>query len=341
MYHLELEGSPYKMGRILGHFFKKNRSDFPIRLNKEQANHGKQSLHILRQIFPEASEEIRGITDTINFDHELFGSWLMCMGCCLTIRKNHNVEVRGCTAFGFVSNNKAYYGRDNDLPPFLKEVSKSIYYKPMGKHKFILNTSSFVNGEEGMNEHGLVAAMTFVVPKKDGIKPGLNSLFIVRYILENCKTVSESIRALKILPVASSCNILLIDISNEMVVAECNPSRINLRYPDVNKDGQPFIVTVNHFTSEKMKQHDRSNQNVYSSKTRYNTAFNAIKEPVHAEPILFIKELLRGEYGFMCQYKNIRFETIWSTVFDLENRKMYLSEGNPALIGYQDINLFN
>src|SRR4030042_2911853 len=262
MYHLNFEGNPYEMGQKLGIFLKKNNSKFPIKLNKLQTEHGKKSIKLLEQFFPEASEEIKGICDRINYDYELFASLMMCMGCCLTIRENHNVEVRGCTAFSFVNDNKIYYGRDNDLPPYLRNVSKSIYYKPKNKNRFILNTSSFVNGEEGINEHGLVAAMTFVVPKRDEVIPGINSLFLVRYILENCKTAKEGIKVLKELPIASSCNILLADKTKEMVVTECNPFKINIRYPDKNENSEDFIVTVNHFTSKEMSRYDASNKNI-------------------------------------------------------------------------------
>jgi predicted choloylglycine hydrolase len=120
-----------------------------------------------------------------------------------------SVEVKGCTAFSFQYGNKIYYARNNDLPPFLMKVSKSEYYEPEGKSRFILNTSSFINGEEGINQHGLVVAMTFVMPKLEEIRPGFNSVFLVRYILENCRTVSDGIHSLKSLPIASSCNILL------------------------------------------------------------------------------------------------------------------------------------
>jgi predicted choloylglycine hydrolase len=65
--------------------------------------------------------------------------------------------------------------------------------------------------------------MTFVMPKQEEIKPGFNSVFLVRYILENCKTVKEGINALQKLPIASSCNILLADKQKEMIVAECTP----------------------------------------------------------------------------------------------------------------------
>ncbi len=341
MYKLVLTGTPFEMGKITGDFFKMQQTRFPIRLNKFQKEHGRESAKLLHQFFPEACQEIRGISDSIGVDYETFASWMMCMGCCLILRENHNVEVRGCTAFCFVKRNKIFYGRNNDLPPYLKNVSKSIFYAPVNKNKFILNTSSFVNGEEGINEHGLTAAMTFVIPHLDEIKPGLNSVFLVRYLLENCANVDEGISALYKLPIASSCNILLADRSKKMVVAECNPDKINLRQPEANTNSESFIVTVNHFTSKEMIKHDRSNQNVYSSRIRYQTAYNALKNINYEDALVFAKELLSGKYGFMCQYKKIKFDTIWSSIFNVTENKICLAEGNPHTTEFfEDLRLF-
>ena len=42
------------------------------------------------------------------------------------------------------------------------------------------------------------------------------------------------------------------------------------------------------------------------------------------------KQLLRGGYGFMCQYDNEPdFETVWSSIFDLRSLAIYRAEGDP------------
>ncbi|MBD3350506.1 MAG: linear amide C-N hydrolase, partial [Candidatus Lokiarchaeota archaeon] len=337
MYHPRFKGEPYEMGQKMGRIFKRANVEFPINLDSFQTNFGKTSGKLLKKYFPEASMEIKGITDTIQFDHDLFTAWMMCMGCCLDLNNEDSVEVRGCTAFSFIHDGKVFYGRNNDLPPFLQDVSKSVYYEPLNKNRFILNTSSFINGEEGINEHGLVAAMTYVLPKLNEIRPGINSVFLVRYILENCTNVDEGIECLKNLPIASSCNILLSDKSSKMVIAECNPLKINLRDPEKNEKDEDFVVTVNHFTSKKMWKHDASNQNLYFSKERYQVSSNNLRSKDYDDGFTFIKSLLRGEYGFMCQYKRkLNFKTIWSSIFDVNNLKTYLAEGDPRWAKYKE-----
>lgn len=142
--------------------------------------------------------ELRGVSDTVGADYLRFVSWMLCMGCCMyNLEQNIPVEVRGCTAFACVTDGNAkddrrtesrvLYGRNNDLPPYLRKGCKSEIYAPAGGSRFQITTSSFINGEEGLNEHGLAVAMTFVMTNLKKIRPGFNSCFIVRYLLEKEK----------------------------------------------------------------------------------------------------------------------------------------------------------
>jgi predicted choloylglycine hydrolase len=335
MYHPRFKGKHYEMGQKLGSIFSKAGARFSINLDDFQQEHGRRSGKILKDIFPEAAAEIKGITDSIGYNNEQFTSWMMCMGCCLDLHDEESNEVRGCTAFSFESGGKYYHGRDNDLPPFLKKTSMSVYYAPENGSRFILNTSSFVNGEEGINEHGLVVAMTFVKPFVEEIRPGLNSVFLVRYLLEKCRNADEAINSLKNLPVASSCNIIITDKSGKMAVAECNPIMMEIRQPLKSRKGESFIVTVNHFTSEKMWKHDAGNQDLFFSGTRYLNACNALRELDYSDPVELSADILSGRHGFMCQYeKSLNFDTIWSSIFDISAGKIFRAEGNPKKTKY-------
>ena len=73
---------------------------------------------------------------------------MLAMSCCMyNLEENAPREVRGCTAFAPVIGGKAYYGRNNDLPPLLERESRSEIYSPLGGNRFNITTSSFTNGE--------------------------------------------------------------------------------------------------------------------------------------------------------------------------------------------------
>ena len=64
---------------------------------------------------------------------------------------NIPVEVRGCTAFAYSSNGRTIYGRNNDLPPYLREGSKSEIYAPKNAdlkgNLIALSNAAFGDGE--------------------------------------------------------------------------------------------------------------------------------------------------------------------------------------------------
>lgn len=330
MHHLEWKGAHYEMGVERGRFFLKNGVTFPLHLDEFQLRHGSCSEPILKEFFPEVCEEIQGVSDTIGIPYSIFSSWLLCMGCCMYhLEKNIPVEIRGCTAFACSQNGQIIYGRNNDLPPYLKSGSNSEIYSPHRGHRLHMATSSFINGEEGLNEHGLAVAMTFVMTDLADIRAGFNSCFLVRYLLEKADSTDQALSLLSKLPVASNCNILIADRTGNMAVAECTPREKRVRKA-VNTEHGKIICTVNSFTSDEMKKYDTAGGNDYDSAGRYHTVMNWF--PSHADEDLMesAQRLLKGTYGFICQYDNEPdFETIWSSVFDLKSLMVCRAEGDP------------
>lgn len=331
MYHLRLKGDHYEMGVKRGKILKRGQISFPLQLDDFQFEHGKQSEEILRKFFPEVCKEIKGVSDTIGVDYLHFISWMLCMGCCMyNLENNIPVEIRGCTAFAYSKDGRMIYGRNNDLPPYLRDSSKSEIYAPKNGNRFHITTSSFINGEEGLNEHGLAVAMTFVMTGPSKIQAGFNSCFIVRYLLEKAKDTKQAVSRLCDLPIASNCNILLADKSGRMVVVECTPSIKKIREAETFNSGR-IVCAVNSFTSDDMKTHDDAHGKDYDSHKRYEVVMDSFSSgQIKDDYIETTKQLLKGDYGFMCQYDNEPdFETVWSSIFDLESLTIYRAEGDP------------
>ena len=142
MYHLRLKGGHYEMGVKRGKIFNRGKISFPLQLDDFQLEHGKQSEAVLKMFFPEVCEEIRGVSDTIGADYLNFASWMLCMGCCMyNLENNIPVEIRGCTAFAYEKEGRLIYGRNNDLPPYLRDGSKSEIYDPKNGNRFNITTS--------------------------------------------------------------------------------------------------------------------------------------------------------------------------------------------------------
>ena len=84
-------------------------------------------------------------------------------------------------------------------------------------------------------------------------------------------------------------------------------------------------------TSNEMKPYDDANGNDYDSHKRYRTVIDSFSsERIKDEYIETTQHLLKGDYGFMCQYDNEPdFETVWSSIFDLDSLVIYRAEGDP------------
>tara|TARA_R110002126_G_scaffold22899_4_gene81201 strand:+ start:8601 stop:9617 length:1017 start_codon:yes stop_codon:yes gene_type:complete len=76
---------------------------------------------------------------------------------------------------------------------------------------------------DGMNEHGLVAALAFGGRKDVGV--GFGIPLILRYVLETCHTVDEAVAVLERVPSHMSYNVLLTDMTGDHVVVAVAPDR--------------------------------------------------------------------------------------------------------------------
>jgi predicted choloylglycine hydrolase len=76
---------------------------------------------------------------------------------------------------------------------------------------------------DGMNEGGLVASCTFGGSPAIGL--GFSIILMLRYVLETCTRVDESIAALSRIPIAQSHNVTLLDRSGSFATMFLGPDR--------------------------------------------------------------------------------------------------------------------
>ncbi len=320
MYHPRFNGKHYEIGVKYGKLLKKNNIDLfgLTELDDFQKSYGIQSEKIVRKYFQSACEEIRGMADGVGVPYERFSAWLMCISVCM--------ELQGCSIIAFKDKGNVIFGRNNDLPPIFRKISSSALYAPNGGYSFILNSSAFVGAEDGVNEKGLAVGMTYVWGKE--LKPGMNSMFFVRYILENCATAEEGVAAIKEIPIGGAYHLVLAD-KETVAHVECSPQKMKIHRGD-------FAVATNHFISDEMKDYEET-KNLYNSYERHKTAQNALSINDRRKSVEYAKEILSGKLGFMCQYeKSLNFDTVWSTIYDLTNRRILRAEGNPSRVKFKE-----
>ena len=77
---------------------------------------------------------------------------------------------------------------------------------------------------DGMNADGLVASATFGGSRAQGL--GFSIILMLRYVLETCRNVADSVKALCRIPVALSQNVTLLDASGAYATVFLGPDRV-------------------------------------------------------------------------------------------------------------------
>ena len=86
------------------------------------------------------------------------------------------------------------------------------------------------------------------------------------------------------------------------MVVECTPNIKKIGEAKSVDDGY-LVCTVNSFISDKLKPYDFAKGDDYHSYTRYSVVMdNCINNVKNNDPVVETQKLLKGEYGFMCQY---------------------------------------
>ena len=323
MYHPRCVGPHYSMGYKYGNLMKKNSVHLSevARLTNEKRKFGQKCIAVCKDVYPEAVAELQGLADGLELSFSEFAGWIFCIYCY--------EYKRGCTCFAIKDPNNIIFGRNSDFFTEIRDVCESALYLPDKGYRFIGNSTAMVQMEDGYNEHGLAIGLTFIPPKI--IKPGLNAGILLRYILEKCKTVKEALEALYLLPISSAQTFTMIDKTREMAVVECNCEKIVVIEP---KENENYLVSTNQFVSPEMQHYEILN--FLDSKVRYEVANKALKT-ANTYSVELAEKILGGKYGFMCQYKReFGFDTLWSTVYDLKNDRIFRAEGNPSKAKFKE-----
>lgn len=321
MYHSRFKGNHYDAGLKWGSLLLKNgkqiNSNDTFVITDERKKFAEKCIVEYEKFFPEILEEIKGIADGQKISYEELCTFLLSMYCFEFNNK--------CTCFVMKKDEQIIFGRNSDFLIELQKLYDSCYYKLENSNSFIGNTTAFTEIEDGINEYGLVVGLTFVYPRIR--KSGLNAGMLVRYLLEKCKTVDEAVKHLKKLPIASAQGITIADKYGNMAVVECNPEKVEVIYPEKNKN---FVVSANNFYSINMKKYRNPDIDDWKSDERYRVAKEVLDKSQEDYSFQLTMDILSGKYGFMCQYdRKTGADTVWSCIYLLNENKIYRAEGNP------------
>jgi len=327
MYHVQLSGAHYDMGRRLGDSIAQNGQRIldgvPFPITQERRAFAHACLPIYQEFFPEILEEIKGLADSQRcaldaLQTVLFSMYAIPPAC-------------QCSCFAVSNGEHILLGRNSDFIPGLEYLNANVMYKFSNDScHFTGNTTAFVEIEDGVNAHGLAAGLTAVYPVS--IRPGFNAGMLLRFFLEKCRTTEDVIRSIQRLPVGSAQTFTVADAAGNIAVIECTPEKSAVIRPSAER---PFVCATNTFhAAEMLPLQDPGVENCRAEE-RYHTLVQALSRRGATAGLPEAEALLSGKYGFLCQYdRTAGTDTVWSVIYDLKGKAVYRVEGNPARNGF-------
>lgn len=329
MYHARFNGTHYEIGKKWGLLLKKNGKQLvdtiPFEMTKEMYEFGQQCYPVYKEFFPEIIEEINGIADGQEIDPETLYAVLFSMYSL--------VRVTNCSSFIIKNEHSFLLGRNSDFLTAIEKLYMNCLYtfKESDSYAFLGNTTAFVEMEDGVNQFGLAVALTSVFP--DQLKPGMNVGMILRLLLEKCQTITEALEWLKRLPRCSAGTLVMADSSGDACLVEFTNDKV--AYSVLDKEG--FLCATNSFHLPEMVSRKITIEDDWFAEERYQTLEDYLTDHFREVGLSESKQLLAGEFGFLCQYdRKTGKDTVWSAIYDLNNKQVYRCEGNPARKKYRE-----
>ena len=326
MYHPRIKGSYYEMGRrrgaiLYGHGFRVSAQP------KEKLGFALRSEPVVRGVFPEILDEMRGFAEGCHASYEDMESFMMTIGAFK--------PQPMCSSFAAFNGSDVIFGRNYDFFYSFQKYTESYLTAP--HHAFISlgHSDVFIGREDGINENGLAIAMTGVCEKK--VKPGVSFVLAVRLVLDKCANVKEAAKSLLNMHASADANFLLADKSGDMIVAEVSPDKVVIRKPENDEN---FIVCTNHFVLPEMQQYEdleRRNRENWDTIPRYNAISEGLRRAGTKMNFEGAQRIMSDHTGYVCSHKNnIKLGTLWSITASLKNLDVFRAEGNPCRTKYRE-----
>jgi predicted choloylglycine hydrolase len=331
--HVILEGTAYEVGQQQGEILKRQDPEaarWYASGKTEPRKLGFKDFEELQAFYeeycPGITDEIQGLADGLGVKPDklpLYSPPIYQPGNCSQFAVLSSVTD---DKHVYVGRSYEYNQRQNDFRLCTVRIK--------GKTQHTEFTEFLLGRDDGMNDHGLCVTFsgggTF---KREPTKKGFNFFLVVRTLLDNCKTVAESVEHLKKTPVSGYWNFLITDKNNNAALMQFFDGEYGVR--QISRDStEQCLFSTNHYVLPNMVKYQKyaGDWILKNSKKRFelinatltHAAPNIAKEDIRN---LLSKEIYDGVCG---HYYTDYFGTLFSIIYDLTDLKADICFGAPT-----------
>ena len=273
------------------------------------------------------NEELEGFAEEFSSspDKLVFYSWTYLISGC-----SHASILPSLT-----DNNHPLVLRSYDLNERSDDMML-FYIQPVDKYSYYRFSVLLFGASEGINEYGLCVTQSscgIPVGNLKGMKkPVINGLqfwVVIRAILEQCRTVDQSLRLIKSMPIAYNINLIIADASGESALVEIYNGKFACKKID-SKSKDQFICATNHIVMDELI--DDEKLKLLHSKIRLDLMNETLSKTNKIDK-KSVKSLLSKKYpdGLTCHNYKKYFGTLRSMIFDLKEKSIEVCFGSPQV----------
>jgi isopenicillin-N N-acyltransferase-like protein len=295
----------------------------------------KKTLPLTTRFYPEYVEELQGYADGTGLKFDL----VYAMVCDYP-----GLGKKGCTDIAvnsqWTKEDCVYAAHNEDVAPYSISDVAIVRVKPSDEPGFIAVSHGGISPTTGMNNAGISLTGNAVVP--NDVRLGIPKDIAVRKVLRE-QNLFDALKASMPEGRGHSYNNIVCDSNGELYSMEGSATAFDAMYGD---DG--YLVHTNHYLSPRMWGFEDNLHTRMSSIIRYNRARKLFKRELGHVDIASFKRVLSDHVGYpesICRHPNPAVEvddqavTIFSAVFDLTNKALWLCAGHPCVGTYRKYQL--
>jgi predicted choloylglycine hydrolase len=196
---------------------------------------------------------------------------------------------------------------------------------------------------DGMNEYGLCVTTSSGGDNRAPASMGLSEIFIVRAILDRCRSVDEALAILQELTPAGSINVSVADAEGRAALYEANGGTHAARQVAAGDSTEPYLFSTNHTSLPGMTEYNENSNPSMLANSRARMCL--ISSRLGAVRPKITRETLRGMLsthipdGLCAHFYSRGFGTVFQMIYDASSLNADVCFGAPTHSQWRSVSL--